>query len=87
MQARFEQQFAAFRASLDADQRARWDTAVATLLNARRAPLYRLVDGKPQQLNVRVGASDGSSTEVAGPLHAGDLVIVGAQRPTTASTQ
>jgi HlyD family secretion protein len=87
MQARFEQQFAAFRASLDADQRARWDTAVAALLNARRAPLYRLVDGKPQQLNVRVGASDGSSTEVAGPLHAGDLVIVGAQRPTTASTQ
>ena len=85
MQARFEQQFAAFRTSLDADQRARWDTAVAALLNARRAPLYRLVDGKPQQVSVRVGASDGSSTEVAGPLHAGDLVIVGAQRPSTAS--
>jgi HlyD family secretion protein len=86
MQERFQQQFAAFRSSLDADQRARWDSAVAALLNARRAPLYRLVDGKPRQLTVRVGASDGSSTEVAGPVHEGDLVIVGAQHPAAAST-
>jgi HlyD family secretion protein len=86
MQDRFQQQFATFRSSLDADQRARWDSAVAALLNARRAPLYRLTDGKPQQMMVRVGASDGSSTEVAGPVHEGDLVIVGAQHPATAST-
>jgi HlyD family secretion protein len=85
MQQRFEQQFGAFRATLDPDQRARWDTAVTALLNARRAPLYRLVDGKPQQVTVRVGASDGTSTEVTGPVHEGDLVIVGAQHPATAS--
>jgi HlyD family secretion protein len=86
LQERFQQQFAAFRASLDGSQRARWDTAVSALLNARRAPLYRLVDGKPQQVTVRVGASDGSSTEVSGPLREGDPVIVGAQRPATGST-
>jgi HlyD family secretion protein len=86
MQERFQQQFAAFRATLDADQRARWDTAVAALLNARRSPLYRLVDGRPQQVTVRLGASDGSSTEVSGPLREGDLVIVGAQHPATAAT-
>jgi HlyD family secretion protein len=86
LQQRFEQQFGAFRSGLDASQRARWDSAVAALLNARRAPLYRLTNGKPEQLTVRVGASDGSSTEVVGPLHAGDLVIVGAQRPAVAST-
>jgi HlyD family secretion protein len=86
MQERFQQQFAAFRATLDAGQRARWDSAITALLNARRAPLYRLADGKPQQLMVRVGASDGSSTEVVGPLHAGDAVIVGSQHPASAST-
>lgn len=85
MQQRFEQQFGAFRATLDPDQRARWDAAVTALLSARRAPLYRLVDGKPQQVTVRVGASDGTSTEISGPVHEGDLVIVGAQHPATAS--
>ncbi|HVR81482.1 MAG TPA: efflux RND transporter periplasmic adaptor subunit [Luteimonas sp.] len=77
---RFNQQFAAFRASLSAEQKARWDSEVAALVIARRAPLYKLVDGKPKQVMVRVGASDGSNTEVSGDIREGDLVIVGSER-------
>lgn len=86
MQERFQQQFGAFRASLDAGQRARWDAAIAELLSARRVPLYRLVDGKPQRVMVRIGSSDGSNTEVSGDVREGDLVIVGAQHPAAAAT-
>jgi len=42
------------------------------------------VAGKPKQVMVRIGASDGSNTEVSGDIHAGDLVIVGAERATPA---
>ncbi|MGO4551593.1 efflux RND transporter periplasmic adaptor subunit [Lysobacter sp. 2RAF19] len=77
---RFNQQFAAFRATLDDKQRTQWDAGVAGLVGARRAPIYKLVDGKPQMAMVRVGVSDGSSTEVSGDIAAGDAVIVGAQR-------
>jgi HlyD family secretion protein len=77
---RMTQQFAAFRATLTPAQQQRWDSAVANLAGARRAPLYLLVDGKPQQVMVRIGASDGSNTEVSGDIHAGDQVIVGAKR-------
>ena len=85
MQERLQQQFAAFRASLDPAQRAQWDGAIDGLFAARRAPLYLLVAGKPQRVMVRVGASDGSNTEVSGKLRAGDLVIVGARRPDAAA--
>ena len=80
MQERFKQQFAAFRATLGAGQQARWDGEMATLVSARRAPLYKLVDGKPEAVTVRVGASDGSWTEVFGDVRAGDEVIVGSER-------
>ena len=76
---RFNQQFGAFRASLDDDQRAQWDAGLKALLNARRAPVYRLVQGRPEMVMLRVGASDGSSSEVSGGLQAGDEVIVGTQ--------
>lgn len=85
MQERFRQQFGAFRATLDPGQRTRWDGAITALLSARRAPLYRLADGKPQRVMVRVGSSDGSNTEVSGNLREGDPVIVGAQRPDAAA--
>jgi HlyD family secretion protein len=75
---RYQQDFAAFRASLDDAQRKRWDAAVAALIGAKRAPLYKLVDGKPQQVQVRIGASDGTNTEVSGDIREGDLVITGA---------
>jgi len=43
----------------------------------RGGTVYVLRDGKPVPMPVRVGATDGSSTEIAGQLKAGDQVIVG----------
>ncbi len=76
---RYSQQFGAFRSGLNETQRQRWDAELNTLVGSRRAPLYRLVDGVPTPVTVRIGASDGSSTEIAGELKAGDEVIVGTQ--------
>ena len=76
---RFNQQFGEFRSALRDPQRQQWDTAINALMGARRAPVYVLADGKPKQVMVRVGASDGSSTEIDGELKAGDAVIVGVQ--------
>ena len=36
-------------------QQAQWDREIAALLGSRRAPLYKLVDGKPKAVMVRVG--------------------------------
>jgi len=78
MAARMKEDFAAFRDSLDEAQRKQWDAALAALVNAKRSTLYKLVGGKPQPVMVRIGASDGSSTEVSGGgLAEGDLVITG----------
>lgn len=79
MMERFNQQFGAFRAALNDDQRREWDSAINALVGARRAPVYVLADGKPKAVTVRVGASDGSSTEIIGDFKAGDEVIVGLQ--------
>ena len=79
MRERFQQQFTRFRNQLDESQRARWDGALDGLISARRAPLYLLVDGQQKMVMVRVGASDGSSTEVAGNLKEGDAAITGAR--------
>jgi HlyD family secretion protein len=79
---RLNQQFAAFRATLTQQQQRRWDQDIAALASARRAPVYLLVDGKPRQVVVRVGASDGTDTEVSGDIRAGDKVIVGNARET-----
>lgn len=80
MQERFKQQFAAFRSTLRPEQQSRWDAEMVTLVTARRAPLYKRVDGKPEAVTVRVGVSDGSWTEVSGDLREGDEVIVGSER-------
>ena len=78
MTERFKADFAAFRASLDEAQRQQWDAALNALLSAKRATVYRLVDGKPQPLMARIGASDGSSTEVSGGgLKEGDAIVTG----------
>jgi HlyD family secretion protein len=74
---RYQQDFAAFRTSLDDAQRKQWDVAVSALTSARRAPLYKLADGKPQQVQVRIGASDGTNTEVSGDIKQGDAIITG----------
>lgn len=80
IQERFRQQFASFRALLSPAQQAQWDAEVNALVSARRAPMYRLLDGKPQPVTVRVGASDGSFTEVSGEIAEGDTVITGSGR-------
>lgn len=78
MAERFREDFGAFRATLDETQRQQWDAALNALLSARRATIYRLVDGKPQPLMARIGASDGSSTEVSGGgLKEGDAIVTG----------
>ncbi len=79
MRDRFQQQFADFRGKLSDAQRAQWDSSVDALINANRAPLYLLVDGKAKMVMVRVGASDGTATEIAGNIKAGDEVITGAR--------
>ncbi len=79
MLARFAQQFASFRATLRPDQQQAWDTALQGLAGEKHATVYKLVDGRPQSVDIRVGSSDGSFTEVGdGKLVEGDKVIVGA---------
>ncbi|WP_244243996.1 efflux RND transporter periplasmic adaptor subunit [Marilutibacter alkalisoli] len=82
MMERFNQQFAAFTALLDDRQRAAWNAELADRLGARRAPLYRLEGGSLQGVMVRVGASDGSWTEVSGDIADGDTVVTGRERST-----
>lgn len=77
---RFNQQFATFRATLDEAQQRQWDRELMALSAARRAPVYTLEGGRPGPVTVRVGASDGSWTEVSGPIEEGDTVVVGSGR-------
>jgi HlyD family secretion protein len=82
MAERMKQNFSAFRATLTPAQQQRWDDGLAQMSTGKRAPVYRLVDGKPEQVIVRVGATDGTRTELLGnELKEGELVIVGSARP------
>ena len=82
MAERMKQNFADFHATLSEAQQQQWDAALAALTAGKRAPVYKLVDGKPEQVVVRLGASDGTRTEVlGGELKEGDQVIVGSARP------
>jgi HlyD family secretion protein len=73
--------FADFRASLSTEQQSAWDGQLRTLATARRGTVWKLVDGRPQAVTVRVGASDGTVTEVSGGIAEGDAVITGQERP------
>ncbi len=80
---RIKQAFGPFRATLTAPQQAIWDAELNTLATAKRAPVYKLVDKKPEQVTVRIGATDGTRTEIIGDgLAEGDVVIIGSARPT-----
>ncbi len=85
MTQRFQQDFAAFRGSLDDAQRRTWDGALSALLTARRAPVYKLVDGAPQMAMVRIGASDGTDTEISGNVREGDELVTGERSSTSAA--
>ncbi|WP_133000662.1 efflux RND transporter periplasmic adaptor subunit [Luteimonas arsenica] len=74
---RYRDDFAGFRASLDEDQARRWDAAVASLVGATRTTVYRLSGGSPEPVMVRVGASDGTMTEISGGVQAGDVLVTG----------
>jgi HlyD family secretion protein len=73
--------FAAFRDTLTPDQRSRWDEELRALATARRGVVWVLDQGQPRPVAVRLGASDGTVTEVAGELAEGDAVITGQERP------
>ena len=74
--------FESFRASLRPDQQVKWDAELLAMTSGKRAPVYKLVDGKPEQVTIRIGASDGSRTEIIGDgLAEGELVIIGSARP------
>ena len=78
MRDRMNQQFAAFVSSLDDAQRGKWNAGLEALINAKRVTLYKLIDGKPKAVLVKVGASDGSSTEISGrDIREGDLIVSG----------
>ena len=77
----FNQTFAAFIASLDGNQRARWESELKALATARRGVLWVLADGGGVRgVPVRLGVSDGTMTEVTG-AEEGQQVIIGQERP------
>ena len=78
MRDRMNQQFADFVVTLDDAQRARWNAGLDALLNAKRVTVYKLVNGKPEAVMAKLGASDGSATEISGrSIKAGDQIITG----------
>ena len=82
MAERMKKNFESFRASLRPDQQVKWDAELLAMTSGKRAPVYKLVDGKPEQVTIRVGASDGFRTEIIGDgLAEGELVIIGSARP------
>lgn len=83
MRDRFNQQFGAFVATLDDAQRGKWNSGLDAQLSAKRVVAYKLVNGKPQPVMLKVGVSDGSSTEVSGrDIKDGDLIVSGERAAT-----
>ena len=82
MMDRFQQTFADFTATLDANQRAQWNRTLAATVGATRVTVYRLVDGRREAVPVRLGASDGSMTEASGGVSEGDLIVTGERAAT-----
>lgn len=70
-------------AILNADQQKRYAEIVAAetgRATSGSGRVYTLVEGKPTEVSVRTGLTDGNATEVvSGPLAEGDEVIVGTQ--------
>lgn len=70
-------------AILTAEQQKRYAEIVAAetgRTTSGSGRVYTLVDGKPTEVSIRTGLTDGNATEVvSGPLKEGDEVIVGTQ--------
>ena len=83
MRDRMNQQFSAFVSALDDAQRGKWNAGVDAQVNAKRVLAYKLVNGKPQAVMIKVGASDGTATEVSGrSIQEGDTLISGERAAT-----
>ncbi|GAB3508361.1 efflux RND transporter periplasmic adaptor subunit [Pseudoxanthomonas daejeonensis] len=74
---RFQQNFATFLGTLDESQRQAVQRQLSSLSSARRVTVYRLESGKPVPVQVRLGASDGTSTEISGGVKEGDQLVTG----------
>ena len=80
-----QEAFAKLEPLLKPDQKAKLAVLRATMAagggraagGMRGGVVYVLKDNKPSPVPVRVGATDGSNTEIVGPLKAGDQVITG----------
>ncbi|AKC87379.1 efflux RND transporter periplasmic adaptor subunit [Pseudoxanthomonas suwonensis] len=79
---RFQQNFAGFLGTLDESQRQAFEREIAALAGARRVMVHRLENGKAVPVQVRVGVSDGSSTEISGGVKEGDLLVTGERAAT-----
>jgi len=77
----FNRGYAEFRDTLTPEQRTRWDEELRALTTARRGVVWVLDQGQPRAVPVRLGASDGTVTEVSGELSEGDAVLTGQERP------
>lgn len=73
--------FAGFRATLSPEQQQRWDAELRAIATARRGVVWTLDGGRLAPVPVRLGASDGTVTEIAGPVAEGTVVVVGQERP------
>jgi HlyD family secretion protein len=84
MRKNMDEAFAKLTPSLTAEQKTKLAALRASMAQGRgRAGsmtggvVYVLKDGKPSPVPVRVGATDGTSTQIVGALKAGDQVITG----------
>jgi HlyD family secretion protein len=84
MRKNMDEAFAKLEPMLRPDQKTKLAALRATMAQGRGGAgglrggtVYVMRDDKPVPIPVRVGASDGSSTEIVGPLKPGDQVIVG----------
>jgi HlyD family secretion protein len=77
---RFAKAFEDVRAALNPEQQLQWDQQIQALFNAKRATVYVLENGEPVAVEIRLGATDGSRSEVIGGLSNGQMVIVGSAR-------
>jgi HlyD family secretion protein len=79
---RFAKAFESVRAQLSPELQRQWDQQIQALFNAKRATVYVLEKGEPVAVEIRLGVSDGSRSEVIGGLKSGQQVIVGSARST-----
>lgn len=84
MRKNMDEAFGKLEPLLRPDQKTKLATLRATLAQGRGrsagmrgGTVYIMKDDKPTPVAVRVGASDGTNTEIVGPLKPGDQVIVG----------